>query len=114
MKAANWMTHLDLEWATPVWSHWFVDLARNRRLIRYDERGCGLSDWVVPSFTFDDGVDDLESLVEAIGLDRFPLLGVSQGGAVAVAYAVRRSERVSRLILAGRMRGAGGFGPATI
>ncbi|MDI5938121.1 MULTISPECIES: alpha/beta fold hydrolase [Micromonospora] len=108
------MTHLDLEWATPVWSHWFVDLARNRRLIRYDERGCGLSDWVVPSFTFDDGVDDLESLVEAIGLDRFPLLGVSQGGAVAVAYAVRRSERVSRLILAGRMRGAGGFGPATI
>ncbi|MFC5940206.1 alpha/beta fold hydrolase [Micromonospora harpali] len=101
VKAANWMTHLDLEWATPVWSHWLVDLARNRRLIRYDERGCGLSDWVVPSFTFDDWVDDLESLVETIGLDRFPLLGVSQGGAVAVAYAVRHPERVSRLILAG-------------
>ncbi|MGW0821969.1 alpha/beta fold hydrolase [Streptomyces sp. NPDC002845] len=101
LKAANWMTHLDLEWTTPVWSHWLGGLARKRQLIRYDERGCGLSDWAVPSFTFDDWVDDLETVVEAVGLDRFPLLGVSQGGAVAVAYAVRHPERVSRLILAG-------------
>ncbi|MGW3413140.1 alpha/beta fold hydrolase [Streptomyces sp. NPDC000888] len=101
LKAANWLTHLDLEWTSPVWSHWLGGLARNRRLIRYDERGCGLSDWDVPSFTFDDWVDDLENVVEAAGLDRFPLLGVSQGGAVAVAYAVRHPERVSRLILAG-------------
>ncbi|MFP3989586.1 alpha/beta fold hydrolase [Streptomyces sp. E11-3] len=101
LKAANWMTHLDLEWTTPVWSHWLHGLGRNRRLVRYDERGCGLSDWAVPSFSFDDWVDDLESVVEAVGLDRFPLLGVSQGGAVAVAYAMRRPERVSRLILAG-------------
>nr|WP_269440732.1 alpha/beta fold hydrolase [Micromonospora tarapacensis] len=101
LKAANWMTHLDLEWATPVWSHWLNGLARDRQLIRYDERGCGMSDWVAPSYTFDDWVDDLETVVDAVGLDRFPLLGVSQGGAVAVAYAVRRPERVSRLILAG-------------
>ncbi|MDH2387881.1 alpha/beta fold hydrolase [Streptomyces sp. HNM0663] len=101
VKAANWMTHLDLEWTTPVWSHWLNGLARNRRLVRYDERGCGLSDWAAPGFTFDDWVDDLESVVEAVGLERFPLLGVSQGGAVAVAYAARRPERVSRLILAG-------------
>ncbi|WP_229715464.1 alpha/beta fold hydrolase [Mangrovihabitans endophyticus] len=101
LKAANWMTHLDLEWTTPVWSHWLSGLARNRRLIRYDERGCGMSDWTVPSFSFDDWVDDLETVVDAVGLDQFPLLGVSQGGAVAVAYAVRRPERVSRLILAG-------------
>ncbi|MCC9706652.1 alpha/beta fold hydrolase [Streptomyces sp. MNU76] len=101
LKAANWMSHLDLEWTTPVWSHWLRGLARNHRLIRYDERGCGLSDWVVPRFTFEDWVDDLETVVEAVGLDRFPLLGVSQGGAVAVAYAVRHPERVSRLILAG-------------
>ncbi|MDG4762862.1 alpha/beta fold hydrolase [Solwaraspora sp. WMMD406] len=101
LKAANWMTHLDLEWSTPVWSHWLSGLARDRQLIRYDERGCGMSDWEVPSFTFDDWVDDLETLADAIGLDRFPLLGVSQGGAVAVAYAVRHPERVSRLILAG-------------
>lgn len=101
LKAANWMTHLDLEWTTPVWSHWLNGLARDRQLIRYDERGCGLSDWVAPSYTFDDWVDDLETVVDAVGLDRFPLLGVSQGGAVAVAYAVRRPERVSKLILAG-------------
>ncbi|WP_327370642.1 alpha/beta fold hydrolase [Streptomyces sp. NBC_01217] len=101
LKAANWMSHLDLEWTTPVWSHWLGGLARKRRLIRYDERGCGLSDWVVPGFTFEDWVDDLETVVDAVGLDRFPLLGVSQGGAVAVAYAVRHPERVSRLILAG-------------
>lgn len=101
LKAANWMSHLDLEWTTPVWSHWLGGLARKRRLIRYDERGCGLSDWVVPGFTFEDWVDDLETVVEAVGLDRFPLLGVSQGGAVAVAYAARHPERVSRLILAG-------------
>lgn len=101
LKAANWMSHLDLEWTTPVWSHWLRGLARSRRLVRYDERGCGLSDWAVPGFTFDDWVDDLETVVDAVGLDRFPLLGVSQGGAVAVAYAVRHPERVSRLILAG-------------
>ncbi|MFG1821056.1 alpha/beta fold hydrolase [Microbispora bryophytorum] len=101
VKAANWMSHLDLEWTTPVWSHWLSGLARDRRLIRYDERGCGLSDWQVPSFSFDDWVDDLDTVVEAAGLDRFPLLGVSQGGAVAMAYAARRPERVTRLILAG-------------
>lgn len=55
----------------------------------------------MPSCTFDDWVDDLDTVVEAAGLDRFPLLGVSQGGAVAVAYAARRPERVSRLVLAG-------------
>ncbi|MFJ9559351.1 alpha/beta fold hydrolase [Streptomyces fuscichromogenes] len=101
LKAANWMSHLDLEWTTPVWSHWLGGLARNRRLVRYDERGCGLSDWTVPGFTFDYWVDDLHTVVEATGLGRFPLLGVSQGAAVAVAYAVRHPERVSRLVLAG-------------
>jgi pimeloyl-ACP methyl ester carboxylesterase len=101
LKAANWMTHLDLEWSSAVWSHWLHGLARNRRLVRYDERGCGLSDWDVPDFEFDDWVDDLEAVVEAAGLDRFPLLGVSQGGAVAIAYAVRHPERVSHLVLNG-------------
>jgi pimeloyl-ACP methyl ester carboxylesterase len=101
LKAANWLSHLDLEWTTPLWSHWLTGLGRDRQLIRYDERGCGLSDWEVPSFTFDDWVDDLETVADALGLDHFPLLGVSQGGAVAIAYAVRRPERVSRLVLAG-------------
>ncbi|WP_329531981.1 alpha/beta hydrolase [Streptomyces sp. NBC_01450] len=99
VKTANWLTHLDLDRTNPMWAHWFDGLTRGRQLIRYDERGCGLSEWTVPSFTLDDLVDDLDSVVDAAGLDRFPLLGVSQGGAVAVAYAARRPERVSHLIL---------------
>ncbi len=101
LKAANWMTHLDLEWSSPVWAHWLRGLGRDRRLIRYDERGCGLSDWEIPEFSFEAWVDDLEVVVDAVGIERFPLLGVSQGGAVAIAYAVRHPERVSRLVLAG-------------
>jgi pimeloyl-ACP methyl ester carboxylesterase/DNA-binding winged helix-turn-helix (wHTH) protein len=101
VKAANWLTHLDHDRETFVWRHWLEGLARNRRLIRYDERGCGMSDWDVESFEFDDWVDDLEMVVDAAGLDTFPLLGVSQGAAVAVAFAARHPERVSRLILCG-------------
>jgi len=101
VKAANWMTHLVLERTSPVWAHWLDGLARTHRLVRYDERGCGMSDWQVPAFGFDAWVDDLETVVDAAGLDRFPLLGVSQGGAVAVAFAARHPDRVSRLVLAG-------------
>ncbi|MEV8548076.1 alpha/beta fold hydrolase [Streptomyces sp. NPDC051572] len=99
VKTANWLTHLDLDRTNPMWAHWFDGLTRGRQLIRYDERGCGLSEWNVPGFTLDDLIADLDSVADAVGLDRFPLLGVSQGGAVAVAYAARRPERVSRLIL---------------
>ena len=99
VRAANWMTHLGYDIESPVWRHWVRDLSLNHRFIRYDERGCGLSDWEATDFSFDDWVTDLESVVEALGLERFPLLGVSQGGAVAVAYAARHPERVSRLVL---------------
>jgi pimeloyl-ACP methyl ester carboxylesterase/DNA-binding winged helix-turn-helix (wHTH) protein len=99
VRAANWMTHLGYDIESPVWRHWVRDLASGRRFIRYDERGCGLSDWEAGEFTFDDWVSDLESVVEALELERFPLLGVSQGGAVAVAYAARHPERVSKLVL---------------
>ncbi|MFE0204467.1 alpha/beta fold hydrolase [Streptomyces sp. NPDC058985] len=99
VKTANWLTHLDLDRTTPMWAHWFDGLTRGRQLIRYDERGCGLSEWSVPGFALDDLVTDLHCVVDAVGLDRFPLLGVSQGGAVAVAYAARHPERVSRLVL---------------
>jgi pimeloyl-ACP methyl ester carboxylesterase/DNA-binding winged helix-turn-helix (wHTH) protein len=101
VRAANWMTHLGYDIESPVWSHWVRDLAQGHTFIRYDERGCGLSDWEAGEFTFDDWVADLESVVEALGLERFPLLGVSQGGAVAVAYAARHPERVSKLVLCG-------------
>ena len=101
VKAANWLTHLDHDRETFVWRHWLEGLARNRTLVRYDERGCGMSDWDVQSFDFDDWVDDLELVVDAAGLDTFPLLGVSQGAAVAVAFAARYPQRVTRLILCG-------------
>ena len=99
VRAANWMTHLGYDIESPVWKHWVRDLSLKYTFIRYDERGCGLSDWDATDFSFDDWVGDLESVVEALGLERFPLLGVSQGGAVAVAYAARHPERVSRLVL---------------
>lgn len=101
VKAANWLSHLDYDWESPVWRHWLVELARRFQLVRYDERGCGLSDWDVPRFAFADWVDDLATVVDAVGLERFPLLGISQGGPVAIAYAVRYPERVSHLVLLG-------------
>jgi pimeloyl-ACP methyl ester carboxylesterase len=101
VKAANWLTHLDHDWRSPVWRHWLRELARDHTLIRYDERGCGLSDWELDDFSFEAWVRDLELVVDARQLDRFPLLGISQGAAVAVAYAARHPERVSRLILYG-------------
>jgi pimeloyl-ACP methyl ester carboxylesterase len=101
VRAANWMTHLGYDLDSPVWRHWLSGLAARHTLVRYDERGCGLSDWNVGKFTFDDWLTDLESVVDTLGLNQFPLLGVSQGGAVAAAYAARHPERVSKLVLVG-------------
>jgi len=101
VRAAHWITHLDYDWQSPVWHHWLVGLARHRTLVRYDERGCGLSDHDVDDFSLDAWVHDLEAVVDDIDCERFPLLGVSQGGAVAVAYAARHPERVSHLVLFG-------------
>ena len=101
VKVANWISHLEFDAASPVWSHLIEALSSDHKLLRYDQRGTGLSDWDVPSLTFEDWVRDLETVVDALGLERFPLLGISQGGPVAVAYAVRHPERVSHLILHG-------------
>ncbi|MEZ5929585.1 MAG: alpha/beta hydrolase, partial [Parvularculaceae bacterium] len=101
VKAANWLSHLELDWEAPIWSPLFRNLATDHRLIRYDERGCGLSDWKVPEISFETFVTDLELVVESAGLDRFPLLGISQGAAVSIEYAARHPGRVSHLILFG-------------
>jgi len=101
VKAANWLSHLDYDWESPVWRHWLAELSRRFLLVRYDERGCGLSDWDIGRFSFDDWVDDLEAVIDAAGLNRFPLLGISQGGPVAIAYAVRHPRRVTHLVLLG-------------
>jgi len=101
VKTANWLNHLDYDWASPVYGPWLRELAQDHLIVRYDERGNGLSDWDVSDISFQAFVSDLETVVEAIGLERFPLFGVSQGCAISIAYAVRYPERVSRLVLYG-------------
>jgi pimeloyl-ACP methyl ester carboxylesterase/DNA-binding CsgD family transcriptional regulator len=101
VKVSNWLSHLELDWGSPVWRHWLTALAKDHTLVRYDERGCGLSDWDVPQLSFEAWVSDLETVVDTLGLERFPLLGISQGASIAIAYAVRHPERVTHLILHG-------------
>lgn len=101
VKPANWLTHLEHDWNSPVWRHWLRELSRTHTLIRYDSRGCGLSDHDVQDFSFDAWVNDLGAVVDAQGLERFSLLGISQGCAVAIAYAARHPERVISLVLHG-------------
>ena len=101
MRAATWLTHLDFDWESPVWRHWLEGLGETHTVIRYDERGCGLSDRDVGDLSVETWVADLETVVDAAGVDRFALLGVSQGAAIALAYAVRHPERVTHLVLYG-------------
>jgi len=101
VKVANYMSHLEYDWDSPVWIHWLEELTRDHTLFHADERGSGLSDWDVEEISFEAWVRDLEAMVDAAGLTRFPLFAMSQAGAVAVAYAARHPERVSRLILHG-------------
>ncbi|MEX1102775.1 MAG: alpha/beta fold hydrolase, partial [Dehalococcoidia bacterium] len=101
VKAANWLTHLEFDPGSPVWAHFWRELSASFRLVRYDGRGSGLSDWDLPAYSFESWVDDLEAVVNELGLQRFSLLGISQGGAVALAYAARHPHRVSKLLLCG-------------
>jgi pimeloyl-ACP methyl ester carboxylesterase/DNA-binding winged helix-turn-helix (wHTH) protein len=101
VKAANWLNHLEYDWQSPIWSHLLHALARERRLIRYDARGNGLSDWNVDDLSFDALMRDLESVTDAAGLEKFALLGISQGCAVSIAYAAKHPERVTKLVLYG-------------
>jgi pimeloyl-ACP methyl ester carboxylesterase/tRNA A-37 threonylcarbamoyl transferase component Bud32 len=101
VKTGNWLSHLEFDWESPIWRHYFEALASDHFLVRYDQRGNGLSDWNVGGLSFDLWVEDLESVVDAVGLERFALLGMSQGCAVSIAYAVRHPDRVSHLVLYG-------------
>jgi len=101
VKASNWLTHLDFEWGSPIWRHWWSALSLHHRVLRYDERGNGMSQRDVRGVSFDTWVNDLETVVDAAGLERFPLLGISRGGPIAIAYAVKHPERVTHLVLYG-------------
>jgi pimeloyl-ACP methyl ester carboxylesterase len=104
VKAANWLTHLEYDWESPVWRYWLEGLAQSHSVIRYDERGCGLSDKDVGKPSIEQWVSDLETVVDAGAIERFTLLGISQGAAIAIAYAVRHPERVERIVLVRRLR----------
>ena len=99
VKTANWLNHIEHDWDSPLWRHWLVEFTRRRSLVRYDERGNGLSDWDTPELSLEAFVDDLASVVDALELASFDLLAISQGAAVAIAYAVRNPERVRRLVI---------------
>ncbi|MGZ6562781.1 MAG: alpha/beta fold hydrolase [Solirubrobacteraceae bacterium] len=99
VRTATWLTHLEFDWESPVWRHWLARLGERRTVLRYDERGCGLSDRDVEDVSLDARVADLEAVIEAVGFERFALLGMSQGGTVAVTYAAREPERVTHLVL---------------
>jgi pimeloyl-ACP methyl ester carboxylesterase/DNA-binding CsgD family transcriptional regulator len=107
-KASNWLTHLEYEWDSPLWRHWLQFFAGNFRLVRYDERGCGMSDARVDELSVERWTSDLESVLDA-ARPTWPvtLLGISQGAVASIQYAIRYPERVARLILyGGYARGA--------
>jgi DNA-binding SARP family transcriptional activator/pimeloyl-ACP methyl ester carboxylesterase len=99
--AAHWLSHLSFSWESPIWRHWTEEFAKDHAFVHYDERGSGLSDWTNAEFSVDACVRDLETVVDALGLERFALIGSSKGGPTSIAYAARHPERVSQLVLYG-------------
>lgn len=108
VKAANWLTHLEYEWDSPLWRHWLRFFSTHFRFVRYDERGCGMSDWRTGRLSVDRWTDDLEAVIDAARpKEPVTLLGISQGGIACLNYAIRHPDRVERLILYGAyLRGA--------
>jgi pimeloyl-ACP methyl ester carboxylesterase/DNA-binding CsgD family transcriptional regulator len=101
VMSATWLTHLELQWRSPGWQPWLEAFSRGHKLLRYDARGCGLSDWAANDLSFAAWVRDLESVVDAASVRRFDLLAKCWGGPIAIEYAARHPERVNRLILYG-------------
>jgi pimeloyl-ACP methyl ester carboxylesterase/DNA-binding winged helix-turn-helix (wHTH) protein len=101
VRTIHWLNHLDFEWKTPLQRQWLSEIMRHNMLVRYDQRGSGLSDWNISDFSFERTVQDFEELVDAAGLKKFSILGGCQGAAVGIAYAVRHPERVTKLIING-------------
>jgi len=99
VRAGTWLTHAQHDWESPLWSHWLRFMSSRHTLVRYDPRGCGLSQADVEDISFDGWVEDLETVVDRLGLESFPLFGMSQGAAVAAEYAIRHPQRVTQLIL---------------
>lgn len=107
IRVSHWLTHLDVDAQGPIWSHWFEELSRNHTFVRYDLRGTGLSDRSVDDLSLEALVQDLDAVANDLGFDRFSLLGLCQGGPIAVAYAARHPNRVHQLtVYGGYVQGA--------
>jgi pimeloyl-ACP methyl ester carboxylesterase len=101
VMSATWLTHLDYQWRSLAWRPWLDAFSGGHKLLRYDARGCGLSDRDTSDFSFDNWVSDFKCVIDAAGLGRFDLLATCWGGPIAIAYTARHPERVNRLILYG-------------
>jgi pimeloyl-ACP methyl ester carboxylesterase/DNA-binding CsgD family transcriptional regulator len=102
VKASNWLTHLEYDWDSPVWRHWTQFLAQHFQYVRYDERGCGMSQWEVDDVGPARWIEDLTAVIDAAApAGPVALLGISQGAAAAIQYAVAHPDRVSHLIFCG-------------
>lgn len=101
VRTIDWLNHLDFEWKNPFLRNWLAEIMRHNTLVRYDQRGSGLSDWNVEDFSFERTVKDFEELVDHAGLENFSVLGGCQGAAVGAAYAARHPERVTKVIFYG-------------
>jgi pimeloyl-ACP methyl ester carboxylesterase/DNA-binding CsgD family transcriptional regulator len=101
VMSASWLTHLEHQWRSLAWKPWLEYLSSRHTLLRYDSRGCGLSDREVREISFDIWMRDFEAVVDAAGFDKFDLLGTCQGGPIAIEYAARHPDRVRRLVLYG-------------
>ena len=105
VKAANWLTHLEYEWHSPVWKHWLQFFSAHFRFVRYDERGCGMSDWQPAALTLEQWAADLGAVIDAAQPEGpVTLLGISQGAATCIHYALRHPERVARTDPVRRLR----------
>ena len=101
VRTATYITHLEHDWDNPIWRPMLTEFSRHHTLYRYDERGCGLSDWYLDDYSWERWVEDLKAVVDTENLQSFYLFGQSQGVAVAVAFAARYPERVKKLVLYG-------------
>lgn len=100
VKAPSWITHLDLDWNS-INAGWMADLAQNNRLVRFDQRGNGLSERNVSNISLEQFVEDLKAVFDAAGINRAPLFCKSQGAAIGAAFAAKYPDYVSGLIAIG-------------